>query len=214
MKKINFPKIKWTVGTIVKLAMVILIIVFLLISAIYKFAGTKKNGMMSPMGSRGGADTVATITVSAKEITNETIQNTVKVTGNVSSVSEINIYPDTSGKITSIEKKLGDSVKRGDKIAYIDPSKPGSAYIASPVVATISGTIVDLPISLGDTVSSSTTIATVGSLTDLQLKVYVAEKYSDYLKAGMTSYISLTSIPNEKFEAKQVQHHYFFRRVG
>lgn len=204
MKKI---KIQWTAGRIVKLAMVALIVLFIVLSAVASFSDKKKSGD-KPRGNgmgAGGNQAVSLITVSVKEMQNETIQNTVKLTGNVSSVSEINIYPDTSGKITKIEKKLGDSVQRGERIAYIDPSKPGSSYVASPVVATVSGTIIDLPISLGDTVSSSTTIATVGSLTDLQLKVYAAEKYSDYLKEGMKAYVSLTSVSGEKFEATAVK---------
>ena len=193
MKKIEFKKIKiqWTIGRIIKLVMVALIITFLVISGVYKFAGNKGAGMggaggkSSPgmagakgRGAGAGGQGVAVITVSAKKIEPETIQNTVKVTGNVSSVSEISIYPDTSGKILSIEKNLGDSIKKGERIASIDPSKPGASYVASPVVATVSGTVIDLPVSVGEAVSSSTAIATVGSLTDLQLKIHVAEKYS------------------------------------
>ncbi|MDD7415915.1 MAG: efflux RND transporter periplasmic adaptor subunit [Treponemataceae bacterium] len=193
-------KIKITPEVIVKIVMVALIVLFILISAISKFAG-KKGSAGANFGKGSQNQGEAAITVSAKQIERETIQNTVKLTGNVSSVSEISIYPDTSGKITSIVKNLGDFVSKGETIAFIDPSKPGSAYVASPVKAAISGTIIDLPVSLGDTVSNSTSIATVGSLSDLQLKVYVAEKYSAYLKEGMSAYVSVSSIPNEKFMA-------------
>ena len=201
-KKSKF-KIKLTAGRIVKLSMVALIIVFLALSAFVMFGGKKKGAAGGRPGGMGmGNQRGSLITVSVKDMQKETIQNTVKVTGNVSSISEINIYPNTSGKITSIERKLGDSLKKGDVIAYIDPSKPGSSFIESPVVSTVSGTIIDLPVSFGDTVSNSTTIATVGSLTDLCLKVYVSEKYSGYLREGMTAYVKLTSIPDARFEAK------------
>lgn len=142
-----------------------------------------------------------TISVSVKTMEPETLQSTIKVTGDISSTSQINIYPDTSGKITRILKNIGESVSKGEIIAYVDPSKPGSAYAVSPVTATISGTLIDLPVNIGDTVSNGTLIATIGSLTDLKITTNVAEKYSAYLKAELPAYVTITSSP-EKFTAK------------
>ncbi|MCR4789703.1 MAG: efflux RND transporter periplasmic adaptor subunit [Treponemataceae bacterium] len=195
--KAYIKNFKFTPTRIAKLIIVSLITLFILTSFVMKLSGKK-----GPVSKKPVVELDTAVTVSVKELKKETIQSTVKLTGNVSSVSEISIYPDTSGKITNIVKKLGDYVNKGDKIAYVDASKPGSSYVASPAIATVSGTIIDLPVSLGDTVTSATSIATIGSLKDLQLKVYVAEKYSDYLKEGMKAYISLTSIPDEKFEAR------------
>lgn len=200
-KKIDFKKINFNADLIVKIIIVALILLFLTLSFVSKFIGKKSNAAMKNFAPQG----IGQITVSVKEMQNETIQTKIKQTGNVSSVSEVNTYPDTSGKITKIEKNLGDYVSKGETIAFIDPSKPGSAFIASPVIAPVSGTIIDMPINLGDTVSNSTSIATVGSLKELQLKVYVAEKYSGYLKEGMKAYVHLSSIPNEKFEARTVK---------
>ena len=142
-----------------------------------------------------------TISVSVKTMEPETLQSTIKVTGDISSTSQINIYPDTSGKITRILKNIGESVSKGEIIAYVDPSKPGSAYAVNPVTAIISGTLIDLPVNIGDTVSNGTLIATIGSLTDLKITTNVAEKYSAYLKAELPAYVTITSSP-EKFTAK------------
>ena len=144
------------------------------------------------------------ISVSVKTMKKETIQSTIKVTGDISSTSEINIFPDTSGKVTRILKNLGETVSKGEIIAYVDPSKPGSSYISSPVTATISGTIIDLPVDIGDTVNNGTMIATIGSLTDLKITTNVAEKYSSFLKVGLPAYITITSNP-EQFNAKTVK---------
>jgi multidrug efflux pump subunit AcrA (membrane-fusion protein) len=141
------------------------------------------------------------ITVTAKTMQNETIRQTVKLNGDVSSQSEVNIYPDTGGKITRIVKELGDSVREGDVIAYIDPSRPGAAFVQSPVLATVAGTITSLPVNTGETVSAQTSIAVVGSLNDLKIVVYVAEKYSAYLKRGLPAFVSFASAPGESFEA-------------
>lgn len=209
--------------TVIKVIIVILIAVFLGLSFLtiqstnkktlaMAQRGTGQSGMppqaqgMAPQGNSSSKPSdnakiqANTISVSVKTMERETIQSTIKVTGDISSTSEINIYPDTSGKITRILKNIGQSVSKGEIIAYVDPSKPGSAYAVSPVTATISGTIIDLPINIGDTVNNSTTIATIGSLTDLKITTYVAEKYSAYLKPNLPAYVSISSNP-EKFKA-------------
>ena len=209
--------------TVIKVIIVILIAVFLGLSFLtiqstnkktlaMAQRGTGQSGMppqaqgMAPQGNSSSKPSdnakiqANTISVSVKKMEREKIQSTIKVTGDISSTSEINIYPDTSGKITRILKNIGENVSKGEIIAYIDPSKPGSAYAANPVIATISGTIIDLPKNIGDTVNNSTTIATIGSLTDLKITTHVAEKYSAFLKPNLPAYVSISSNP-EKFEA-------------
>ena len=175
-------------------------------------AGTPPAGQMPPQGGMPGnqnkqADkkiNANAISVSVKTMKKETIQSTIKVTGDISSTSEINIFPDTSGKVTRILKNLGETVSKGEIIAYVDPSKPGSSYVSSPVTATISGTIIDLPVDIGDTVNNGTMIATIGSLTDLKITTNVAEKYSSFLKVGLPAYITISSNP-DRFNAKTVK---------
>ena len=175
-------------------------------------AGATPAGQMPPQGGMPGnqnkqADkkiNANAISVSVKTMKKETIQSTIKVTGDISSTSEINIFPDTSGKVTRILKNLGETVSKGEIIAYVDPSKPGSSYVSSPVTATISGTIIDLPVDIGDTVNNGTMIATIGSLTDLKITTNVAEKYSSFLKDGLPAYITITSNP-DRFNAKTVK---------
>ena len=203
---------------VIKIIIVILIAVFLGLSFLSIHSTNKKalemanrgtgqggaNPNMAPQGANSKQDAKAlanTISVSVKTMEPETIQSTIKVTGDISSTSQINIYPDTSGKITKILKNIGETVSKGEVIAYVDPSKPGSAFAVSPVTATISGSLIDLPVNIGDTVNNSTTIATIGSLTDLKITTNVAEKYSAYLKAGLPAYVTITSSP-EKFPAK------------
>lgn len=214
------------VDTIIKIVIVVLIAIFLGLSFFTIQATNKKTlemasrgnagappaGQMPPQGGMPGdpnkqADkkiNANAISVSVKTMKKETIQSTIKVTGDISSTSEINIFPDTSGKVTRILKNLGETVSKGEIIAYVDPSKPGSSYVSSPVTATISGTIIDLPVDIGDTVNNGTMIATIGSLTDLKITTNVAEKYSSFLKVGLPAYITISSNP-DRFNAKTVK---------
>jgi multidrug efflux pump subunit AcrA (membrane-fusion protein) len=141
------------------------------------------------------------ITVSAKVMERESIQQVIKLNGDVSSQSAVSVFPDTSGKIIRILKNLGDTVKQGDVIAYVDPSRPGAAYVESPVISPVEGTITSLPVTGGLTVSSSTVIATIGSLDKLKITIYVAEKYSGYLRQNLPAYVSFTSSPGLEFNA-------------
>ncbi|MDR3283764.1 MAG: efflux RND transporter periplasmic adaptor subunit [Treponema sp.] len=152
-------------------------------------------------GQRQGASAANAITVSAKTLVPETIRQVVKLNGDVSSQSEINIYPDTAGKIVRVLKDLGDSVRQGEIIAYIDPSRPGAAYVESPVIATVGGTVISMPVALGETVSASTSMAVIGSLNNLKITIYVAEKYSSFLRRDLPALVSFASAPGEEFEA-------------
>jgi multidrug efflux pump subunit AcrA (membrane-fusion protein) len=142
------------------------------------------------------------ITVSAKVMTGESIQQVIKLNGDVSSQSAVSVFPDTSGKIIRILKNLGDTVKQGDIIAYVDPSRPGAAYVESPVISPVEGTITSLPVTGGLTVSPSTIIATIGSLDRLKITIYVAEKYSAYLRQNLPAYVSFSSAPGVEFNAR------------
>ncbi|KAA6336157.1 hypothetical protein EZS27_015682, partial [termite gut metagenome] len=85
---------------------------------------TSRTGSVSPTGSTGpaaGRPAANAITVSVKTLQPETIRQVVKLNGDVSSQSEVNVMPDTSGKITRMVKNLGDTVQSGEVIAYIDP---------------------------------------------------------------------------------------------
>jgi multidrug efflux pump subunit AcrA (membrane-fusion protein) len=164
--------------------------------------GESAAGAGGGQGQRGAsAPAQNAITVSAMAMYPAAIRQIVKLNGDVSSQSEVNIYPDTGGKITRITKNLGDPVREGDIIAYIDPSRPGAAYVQSPVLTTVAGTITSLPVHAGETVSAQTSIAVVGSLNDLKITVYVAEKYSAYVRRGLSAFISFASAPDESFEA-------------
>lgn len=185
-----------------KIIVITLIAIFVAVG-IFSMVGTSNTaGMGMPSAGVAPQNKANTVTVSVKAMIPETIQRTVLLNGNISSKVETNIYPDTSGKVTNILKTVGESVYKGEIIAYVDPSKPGSAYAASPVKATVAGTIIQLPYNIGDTISTNNSLAVIGSLKDLEVTVNVSEKYSSYLKIGLPAYLSLISAPEEKFTAR------------
>ena len=191
-----------------KIIVIVLIAVFVAVGIFTMIGKNAAGGMAAggmpgmPRGGGQGAGQPAAVTVSVKTLAPETIQKTVLLNGDVASKTQTSIYPDTSGKVSRLLKKVGDSVRRGEVIGYVDPSRPGSAYAVSPVTATVSGTVIQLPFNVGDTVNTSNALAVIGSLEDLELKVRVSEKYSSYLKTGLAAYVSLVSAPDTLLLAK------------
>ena len=85
-------------------------------------------------------------TVKTENATKKTLHDYVITNGEVESQSSIEVFPSMSGKIAAINVMLGSSVKKGDVIAKVDPSEPGTNYALSPVEAPISGSIVSSPL--------------------------------------------------------------------
>jgi RND family efflux transporter MFP subunit len=140
--------------------------------------------------------------VSVKTMKPETIRQVVKLNGDVASQSEVNVYPEaTSGRVVRVLRRVGTKLNRGDVIAVIDPSRAGASFVENSVYSPVTGTITSLPVTVGTTISSSTVIATLGSLDNLKITIYVAEKYSAYLKYNLPAFVSFAAAPGEEFEA-------------
>ena len=61
-----------------------------------------------------------------------------------------------TGKLTSVEVKVGDAVQEGDVICYIESMK-----MENPILAPVAGTITEIQVSAGQTVETGTTIAII-----------------------------------------------------
>lgn len=61
-----------------------------------------------------------------------------------------------TGKVTNVEVKVGDTVKEGDVICYIESMK-----MENPILAAVGGTIKELQVSAGQTVETGNTIAVI-----------------------------------------------------
>ena len=118
-------------------------------------------------------ETVYTVKTQKLERTN--LQEYLRVNGSVKAENSISVYPDMAGKLTRVPVTLGSYVKKGQVIAEVDPSSPGSYYTTSPVYAPISGYITSLPLTTGTTVTTSSEIAIIGNINNLQIECKIPE---------------------------------------
>jgi multidrug efflux pump subunit AcrA (membrane-fusion protein) len=161
-------------------------------------AGARPQAPGLPQG-QDGARAVTTVRVT--EVTAGTIENSVMVNGDVLAASQVSIYPNMAGKLTQMHFRIGDRVNRGQTVAAVDPSRPGEEYSESPVVSTISGTVLSVPASLGDTVSVSTVVYVIGDLSNLVVETFVPERFSNAAQRGLGAQVSLEALPGETFPA-------------
>ncbi|MDR2446858.1 MAG: efflux RND transporter periplasmic adaptor subunit [Treponema sp.] len=134
-------------------------------------------------------------------VENDAIENTILINGDILTGRDVSIYPTVAGKLSELRLKIGDPVARGQVVALVDPSRPGEVFSQSPIVSTISGTIMSSPIAAGNTVSATTAIYTVGDLSNLLVETFVPERYVSSVQKGLPAAVSMEAFPGETFMA-------------
>jgi multidrug efflux pump subunit AcrA (membrane-fusion protein) len=130
-----------------------------------------------------------------------TIENSVVINGDVLARTQVSLYPTVAGKLTETRVRIGDRVNKGDVVAMVDPSRPGEVYSQSPVISTISGTVLSTPVNPGDTLTLQTPVFVVGDLSSLVIETFVPERFSTAARRGLSALVSLEALPGETFNA-------------
>jgi RND family efflux transporter MFP subunit len=84
----------------------------------------------------------------------------------------------------------------------VDPSRPGEVYSRSPIVSTVSGTVLQAPFSIGDTVTVQSGVYVVGDLSSLLIETRIAERFVSSMRQGLRATLWLEAIPGETFTAE------------
>jgi multidrug efflux pump subunit AcrA (membrane-fusion protein) len=151
----------------------------------------------SPMG---GARNAAMVQLTVVEP--GTIENSVVINGDVLAQNQVSIFPTVGGKLVEARIGIGDRVSRGNIVAMVDPSRPGEVYSHSPVVSTISGTVLQAPYSIGDTVSTQSALYVLGDLSALRIETFIPERFVSSIKQGLGATVMFEAIPGETFLAE------------
>lgn len=141
----------------------------------------------------------AAVTVNVQKTKLSSLSDYIEFSGDVKAKNSVDIFSTVSGKITRIYVKNGDKVSANQIIAEVDSSRPGAVYAASPVRSSIAGTIVNLPASLGAQVSTSSVLATVGQVENLEISLEVPERFSSLVKVNQNAQISFAALPGKNF---------------
>lgn len=189
-----------------KLSLIVTVAAVLLTVAAVVIINATKNtenaGGPGKGGGRGRGGTGNTIfTVRSAEAVKKTLNDYVITNGEVESQSAVEVFPSMGGKVQQINVLLGSQVKKGDVIAKIDPSEPGTKYALSPVEAPISGSIVSTPLKVGTKVTTNSAVTMIGDIDNLQISASVPERYVSELKTGLKAEITVEAYPDVIFMA-------------
>ncbi|MDR2953290.1 MAG: efflux RND transporter periplasmic adaptor subunit [Treponema sp.] len=194
-------------------AAIVILIVFFALLIIEKYAGFGKRLIESRSQQaensgerRGGGQGARNATVvRVTPVAPGTIEKSVVINGDVLARNQISIFPAMGGKLVETSFGIGDRVSRGDVVAMVDPSRPGEVYSRSPVVSTVSGTILQAPYSLGDTLTTQSAVFVVGDLSSLLVETHVPERFVAVIRQGMSAALQFEAIPGETFTAEVVE---------
>ena len=140
----------------------------------------------------------AVVTQPASEAT---LQDSIEINGEVDVKTNIAIYPEIGGKLVSLTVEVGDRVQKGQVIGTVDPSKPGYNYVMNPVKSTISGVVTQVISRVGTTVTTGTSIVTVGDIDNLIIHANIPERNVGELKKNLSADIFFPAYPDIAFKA-------------
>lgn len=134
------------------------------------------------------------------------LDNYLEFGGNVQTASSVDIYPDVqSGKLSKINVKVGDKVKKDQILCEVDASRPGMDYKSSPIKAPVAGTITSFPYSIGQQVAAAMPVGKISSTGTLEVKTNVAERFVSRISMNQKAELTFDAYPGEKFPATLVE---------
>ena len=186
-----------------KVTQAALVITVLTISAL-AFSGCERireiYGRTQGSGGPGGqAAPEAVFAVSTIMAVEGPIQDYLALSGDIIASSSVDAFSDVAGRINRLFVSVGSSVRRGDPVVSVDPSRPGMEFVSSIVRAPVAGTIVALPAQLGMTISQAVPLARISGGAGLEVRLHVAERFVSKISLNQPCEISLDAWPGEIF---------------
>lgn len=156
---------------------------------------------------KGSSEPVETVfAVSTYKAVPRNLDDYLEFGGNVETFSNVEIYPDVqSGKLSKINVKVGDKVKKEQVVALVDASRAGMDYQSSPIKAPVDGTITSFPYNVGSTVSAAMSVGKISSTGTLEIKTNVAERFLSRVKMNQRAQLTFDAFPGIVFPARLVE---------
>ena len=130
------------------------------------------------------------------------ISEVINYAGDIKAQDEVNIYPKVTGKIIEKVKDQGDSVAKGDPIAYIDRDEVGLKFEKAPVESTLNGFVGRVFVDVGANVDPQTAVALVVNMDAVKIYLDVPEMYLPRIVLGQPATVRVDAWPGEQFIGK------------
>ena len=170
----------------------ILLLIVLTLSSCGLVKGKNKPGAQA-------ASQVSIFAVNTTTAVKGQIQDYIALSGEIIAGSTVDTYSETAGKVAELYVTVGQWVNKGDRIAAIDPSRPGMTFQWSIAVAPISGSVSLLPAQVGMMISPAVPLARISGGGGLEIKLFVAERFISKIAMNLPVTITLDAWPGETF---------------
>ncbi len=130
------------------------------------------------------------------------INDYIELNGDVETRSSVDIFADTTGKLSRLAIRVGDRVARDQVIAEVDPSRPGMVFVVSPVKSPIAGTVTAIPNQVGATITLGTSVARITTTDQLQIRTEIAERFISRISVGLDAVVSFEAFPELSLPAR------------
>jgi len=175
--------------------------ILILLLTVFVFSGCER--IKEAYGKKkagGAADQEAPVfAVNTTPAVHGQIQDYIALSGDIIAGSTVDTYSDAAGKVTEVYVTIGQRVSRGDRIAAVDPSRPGLNFRIGIATAPISGTVVSLPAQVGMTISQAVPLARIAGGGALEIRLFVAERFISKITMNQSCEITLDAWPGEVF---------------
>ena len=154
----------------------------------------------NPSGTRGGGGPQALVfAVNTTAAVQGHISDYIALSGDIIAGTQVDAFSETVGRVNGVYVSVGQWVNRGQRIASIDPTRPGMTFQLSFVEAPISGRIFTLPVQVGMTISPAVPLARIAGGDALEIRLFVAERFISRMALNLPCEIALDAWPGEVF---------------
>ena len=142
------------------------------------------------------------IPVKVMDVKVQDMNKALEYVGNILGEDEAQVFPKVSGKIIEKMKREGDSVSKGDVIAYIDRDEVGLKFEKAPVESPLTGIVGRVYVDIGSSVNTQTPVALVANIDRAEIHLDIPEKYLPKISLAQYADITVDAYPNQKFLGK------------
>jgi len=127
------------------------------------------------------------------------IQDYITLSGDIFAGSTVDVYSDAAGRITELYTAVGRRINRGDRVAAVDPSRPGMTFMQGIATAPISGTVIMMPAQVGMLISQAVPLARIAGGGGLEIRLHVAERFISKMALNLACEITVDAWPGVTF---------------
>ena len=159
-------------------------------------------GMPGAGGMPGASSSQSAVNVEVQEMQKGTFIKTTNISGELEATDETaSVTSDVSGKVVEILVAKGQEIRKGDPVAVVDPSVPGSTYKERTIISSFDGTVLSVDVYVGQTINANANVIKVGNPSKLHLVLNIPEKYLSMVENGTSATFTTAAYPETTYNA-------------